>query len=209
VPIDRYQDIDETGLNKLHDGLDILESLVRDAVQELDLFLYGLTQSETIVDAAREAIADAADLDESDVQLSEVAVAIPLSSDAIRALIGSGFKARREDFAYTGTGGEGIRTQSFAFSHFKPVLALSEFSQMAIAQSDAWVDDFLKQFGNKQPAEIKQNVKRTEEATQPGVPAAPETQAPPAAPDPDLEIPKVTSLAGGLKLADILEDFLR
>lgn len=206
---DRYLEIDEERLMKLYDGLSVLESLNLDTIHEMDLFLYGLTQSETIVDAAREAIADDADLSENDVQLSEVAVAIPLGADSIRALAGSGFKARREDFAYMGTGGEGIRTKTFAYSHFKPNLALTEFTTMAIAQSDAWLDEFLKQYGNKQPVEIKQNVRRTEEATQPGVPAAAE---PPAAPTPPAvvtpEIPKQTALIGGLKLADFLEEFL-
>jgi hypothetical protein len=72
---DRYLDIDEDGLSKLYDGLSILEPLDHDKVQEFDLYLYGLTQSETIVDAAREAIADDAEIDESDLHLAEVAVA--------------------------------------------------------------------------------------------------------------------------------------
>jgi hypothetical protein len=209
MPADRYQDIDEDRLSKLYDGLDVLESIALDAVHDLDLFLYGLTQSESIIDAAKEAIADDADLDESDVQLSEVAVAIPISGDSIRALMGSGFRARQEDFAYMGTEGEGIRAKSFVLSHYKPVLAVSEFSQMALAQSDAWLDDFLKQYGNKQPAEIKQNVRRTEEATQPGVPAAPAAPTmPPPTPAAAPAIHMQSSQTGGLKLADILENFL-
>jgi len=207
---DRYLDIDEDGLSKLYDGLSILEPLDHDKVQEFDLYLYGLTQSETIVDAAREAIADNADIDESDVQLAEVAVAIRIGSDTIRALLGSGFRAKRDEFAYVGQEGEGIRTQSFAFSHFKPTLAVSEFSQMSIASSDSWLSDFLKQYGNKQPVEIKQNVRRTEEATQPGVPTTPPTPVAPASPAPTVtpEIPAQASLTGGLKLAEAIEEFL-
>ena len=152
---DRYIEIDEEGLQQLYDGLNILESVDRDKLNELELCLYGLTQSEPIVDAAREAIAYSADLDETDVQLGEVAVAIRIGADTIRALLGSGFRAKQEDFAYAGAGGEGIRTQTFINSDFKPVLSVSEFSQMAIASSDAWLDRFLKQYGNKQPVEIK------------------------------------------------------
>lgn len=215
MPINRYQDITEEQLLKLHDGLDILEALDLEAVHGLDLFIYGLTQSESLVDAAKESIADEAEISENDVQLSEIAVAIPLSSDTIHYLAGSGLKIRREDFAYAGSGGEGIRTSSFTFAHFKPTCSISDFSQMAIASSDSWLDDFLKQYGNKQPVQIKQNVRRTEEATQPGVPAqAPppaatsEAPAAPAAPTTTPEIPKKTSLNGGLKLADVLEEFL-
>ena len=195
--MERYQDISRERLNQLHDGLEVLETLDRDAINDLDLCLYGLTQSESIVDSAREAIADESEADESDVQLTEVAVAIPLSSDVIHYLTGSGLKIRRESFAYMGEGGEGIRTSTFTFSQFHPTVAASDFSQMSIAMSDSWLDDFLKQYGNKQPVEIKQNVHRTEEATQP----VPEPTTTP-------EIPKRTSLQGGLKLSDLLDEFL-
>lgn len=211
MPRDRYLEVNEDSLSKLYDGLNILESLDLDAVHELDLYLYGLTQSEAIVDAAREAIADNADIDEADVQLSEVAVSIRVGSDIIRALMGSGFRAKGDDFAYMGAAGEGIRTQSFTFSHYKPVLALTEFTTVALAQGDSWLPDFLKQYGNKQPVEIKQNVRRTEEATEPNTPVAPASAAAPA-PAPAAPaapaIPKQTSQLDGLKLADVLEEFL-
>ena len=141
---------------------------------------------------------------------AEVAVAIRIGSDAIRALLGSGFRAKRDEFAYMGPEGEGIRTKSFISSHFKPTLAVSEFSQMSIASSDSWLPDFLKQYGNKTPAQIKQNVRRTEEATQPGIPAVSTTPAAPAAPVPAVtpEIPAQASLTGGLKLAEAIEEFL-
>lgn len=210
---DRYLEIDAKRLEELWAGMDILESVDLDKLQEFDLFLYGLTTSETIVDAAKESIADNADLSEEDVELSEVAVAIPLGADSIRILLGSGFTAKREDFAYMGTGGEGIRKLSFIFSSFKPTLAVSEFTTMALAQSDAWLDDFLKQYGNKQPAVVKENVRRDEEATQPNVPASAETPAPaavpPATPPAIPGTPKKTSQIGGLKLAEVIEEFLK
>jgi hypothetical protein len=205
----RYLEITKEQLANMYEGLNLLESVASTEIFELDLALFGLTQSEPILDAAREAIADAADLDENDVQLSEIAVTIPLSSDTIHYLLGSGLKLSREDFAYMGVGGEGIRTQGFTFSHYKPAVSISDFSEMALSNSSAWVEDFLKQYGNKQPAQIQQNVRRTEEATEPGTPtpAAPATvPTAPAATTP--EIPKQTSQTGGLKLADVLEDFL-
>ena len=200
MPHSRYQDIDENGLVRLHDGLDMLERLDPEAIADLDIVLYGLTQQESVTDAAREAIADEAEIDESDVQLTEVAVCIPLSSDTIHYLTGSGLKLRNEEFAYMGGQGEGIRSTTFTFSHFKPTVSTSDFSQMAIAVTVSWLDDFLKQYGNKQPAVVKQNVHRTEEATQPGIPAP--------APPPVTPTPKTTSLTGGLKFADFIENFL-
>jgi hypothetical protein len=183
----RYIDVNPERLSNLHGALELIESVDRDAFRNLDLHIYGLTNNPQIVDAAKEAVAENADVAEEDVQLSEVAVAIPLSSDIIYYLAGSGLNLRREDFAYMGAGGEGIRTMSFTFSHYKPQVTLSYFSKLAIASSDAWLDDFLKKEGSGKPAAVAQNVRRTEEATQPGIQPA----AAPAAP----QMPKQTSLA--------------
>jgi hypothetical protein len=87
---------------------------------------------------------------------------------------------------------------------------------MALSESNAWVEDFLKQHGNKQPAQIRQSVRRDEEATQPAptpaapqaTPAAPQAAPAPAAPAATPEIPKRTSLEGGLRLAQAIEDLL-
>src|ERR1019366_2514873 len=96
----RFIEIDESKLVALHDGLDLLEMLDRDAVGSLELYVYGITTDPGIVDAAKEAVADSKDVSEEDVQLSEVAVAIRLSTDTIYSLHGSGIKLNREDFAY-------------------------------------------------------------------------------------------------------------
>jgi hypothetical protein len=218
---DRYIDVTEEQLHKLHDGLEMLEMLDRDAMEAFDLHLYGITKDPSVLDAAREVIADDAEgeMSEEDVQLSEIAVAIPLGADTVYAFGGSGIKLKNESFAYMESA-QGIRTGYFLSANWRPTVALSQFSQLALASSDSWLDDFFRQYGNKEPAEIKQNVRRSEEATQPGVPApapvppapAPEpteTAAPappPATPPP--AIPKQTSLHGGLKLVDVLEDFL-
>lgn len=172
MPI-HFIDIDAKRLSNLHEALEILESVDREGVRALDLTVYGLTSDQMLVDAAKEAIADSEDVAEEDVQLSEIAVALPLSSDYIYYLAGSGLRIQREEFAYMGGGGEGIRQQSFISAHFKPTVSFKMFSKLAIASSDAWLDDFLRQEGSGKPAQVKQNVRRTEEATQPGVPAAP------------------------------------
>jgi hypothetical protein len=194
----RYIDVQAADLDKLHDGLKLLEMVDLDAVRGLDLYLYGISNNPQIVDAAKEAIADSEELDESDVQLTEVAVAIPLSSDTSYYLNGSGLILRREDFAYLGGGGEGVRTLSFAFSHYHPRVALNYFQKLALASSDAWLDEFLRKEGSNKPAQITPNVRRDEEATQPNVPAAPATPAAPAAPATGREgvaqMPKQTSL---------------
>jgi len=192
----RFIEIDESKLVALHDGLDLLEMLDRDAMSELDLYVYGITTNEGVVDAAREAIADSRDVTEQDVQLTEVAVAIRLGADTIYALHGSGIRLDNEDFAYMGEGGEGIRTLAFTFSRFKPTATLGYFNTLALAMSDAWLDDFLRKHGSAAPAKVTPAVHRTEEATQPGVPPAP-------------GVPKQTSVHGAAKLSDLIENFLR
>jgi hypothetical protein len=192
----RYIEIDEKGLDGLYDALDLLTSLDPDAMRSLDLHLYGLTNNPSIVDAAKEAIADSEEVQESDVQLSEVAVAIFLDSRTIRYTTGSGIKLGREDFAYMGQGGEGVRTLNFVFSHYKPTVTLGYFSKMAIASSESWLDDFLRKSGSGQAAQVIPAVHRTEEATTPGVPPAPELPKP--------GVPKQTSE----KLSRFLDDFL-
>jgi hypothetical protein len=194
----RYVEINAERFAHLHEGLELLEQVDREGIRTLDLFIYGITNNPQIIDAAKEAIADSEEVAEQDVQLSEVAVAIPLGSDIIYYLDGSGLILRREDFAYMGTGGEGVRTQSFAFAHYKPRVTLSYFSKLALASSVGWLDDFLRKEGSGQAAQVTPNVRRTEEATQPATPAAPEAPAAPQA----QQMPKQTSLAS------LLDEFL-
>jgi hypothetical protein len=201
----RYVEINAERLAHLHEGLELLEQVDREGIRTLDLHLYGISNNPQIVDAAKEAIADSEELAEQDVQLSEVAVAIPLSSDTVYYLDGSGLILRKEDFAYMGSGGEGVRTQSFAFSHYHPRVTLSYFTKIALASSVGWLDDFLRKEGSGQAAQVTQNVRRTEEATQPGAPApTPAAPATPQAPQAQ-QMPKQTSLR---TLASLLDEFL-
>jgi hypothetical protein len=208
----RYIEIDAKRLEALHAGLDLLEAVDRseggEALRHLDLCVYGISNDPQVLDAAREAIADSNELAEEDVQVGEVAVSIPISADTIYALLGSGIRLDREDFAYMGSGGEGIRSMSFTFANFKPTVTANDFSKLAIASSDSWIDDFLKQHGTGQAAKITPAVHRTQEATQPQNPAQqappPPVQAQPAQPG----VPKQTSKLDGRRLSAFLDDFL-
>ena len=131
----RYVEVTAKQLFELRAGLELLASLDRDAVGDLDLCLYGITTNESILDSAREAVADSEELQEGDVQLSEVAVSIPCSGDNLWALTGSGARLNREEFAYMGTGGEGVRTLTFVFAHYQPRVTLGDFSRLALALS--------------------------------------------------------------------------
>jgi len=173
MPSQHYIELDKERLTRLHEGLELLEMVDRDHVADMHLCVFGLTSDRQILDAAREAIADEAELDENDVQLTEVAVAIPISSDTIYALTGSGIRLKNEEFVYLGGGGKGARSLSFTFAHYKPTVNLNAFSKLGLASSAGYVDEFLLKEGSKQTAQITPNVHRTEEATQPGAPAQP------------------------------------
>src|SRR5208282_851604 len=213
--MERYLDISEDQALKLREGLELLETLDRDAVRGLDLCLYGLSSDTQVLDAAREAIAsDSEDeVAEEDVQIGEVAVAIPISSDTIYALTGSGIKLKDEYFAYAGAGGEGTRRGYFFSANYRPTVTMHSFSHTALASSDSWIYDYLEKTGGKNvsPTEIKKKVQRTEEATQPGVPTleAPKVPVatPPAAPAAPVA-PAGTQKRTSLSVERLVEDFL-
>jgi hypothetical protein len=212
----KYQDIDEARLLRLHDGLDILESIDEsNGMERLDLFIYGLTTNVSVLDAAREALADEIEADETDVEVSEVAVAVPLYAGQIHRLAGSGVTLQHEEFAYAGPAGEGIRTSTFSMSSYKPAVAVSTLSRMAIASGSSYLIDFFKQYGNKTHAKVEERVRRTEEATQPGVPVPAPIPAAPAPEVPAPAMPKRTSLEAtgdtrrdSVKIANAIESFL-
>lgn len=168
-----YVTLDKERLMRVHEGLELLEQVDRDHIHDMNLCIFGLTNDPQILDAAREAIADESELEESDVQVAEVVVAIRISSDTIYALTGSGIKFKSEEFVYMGDSGKGARSLSFTFAHYKPTVNINAFSKLGLASSSGYIDEFLLKEGSKQPAKITPNVHRTEEATQPGTPASP------------------------------------
>lgn len=199
-----FIEVSREQLLELHHALSLFEKLNSDIIGELDLYLYAITTSPTILDAAKEAIADymndtateeAVAVSEQDVELSEVAVAIPCSSDALYYLLGTGLKVQQEEFVYnSGDSGEGVRQMSFVHATFKPRMAITDFTEIALAQSSSWADEFLKRFGQHDPALVeKKQVNRTEEATQPAEPMSGTVRG---------------SREGGKKLKKWVEDFL-
>ena len=192
-----FQETTAEDLMKLREGLGILERLSRDLVSGMDIYVYGVTTSPAILDACREAIAanGEEEIDEESIQLTEVAVALQASPDTLYYLTGSGVKlGRGDEFVYQGTAGEGIRNIDFAFSRVKPLATVADFQHVALAESDAWLDKFFTQYGNKAPVQIQKEVERV----------APSTGVAPAAPG----VPKQTSVPGAVQLQDLCEGFL-
>jgi len=167
-----FLEITEEQMLRLREGLELLETLDRDAIHEIDICFYGLTNDPSVLAAAREVIASEQDdenVSEEDVELGEIAIAIPLSSDVIYYLTGSGLKLRDEYFSYPGVEGEGPRRNYLGYAHYHPTVTTHSFQHMALALSDSWVDDYLQKVGGHGAVatRIKKKVQRSEEATQP------------------------------------------
>jgi hypothetical protein len=220
TPVERFIETNEDQMLKLREGLELLETLDRDAIRDLDLFLYVLTSDPSVLDAAKEAIAEdyssaaeeGAEITEEDVELGEIAIAIPINSDTIYALTGSGIKLRDEYFAYSGGEGEGVRRAYLYAASYRPVVTMHSFSHMALASSDSWIDDYLEKTGGHGTVEtrIKKKVQRSEDATRP-VPTLEEPKTPvatpPAAPAASA-VPAGTPKQTSLNMEKFVEDFL-
>jgi hypothetical protein len=153
-----YVNVTESQLISFRDSLSLIDHLDPDKSQTLELFLYGIVSSVGVVDAAKEAIAQTSkqQITETQVQLSQVAVAVPLSSDTLYYLTGSGLKLHREDFVYV-SGNDGPRQGSFSFSHYKPTLSIRDMQGLVLADSNAWLSQFIRQAGTKLSTKINRN----------------------------------------------------
>jgi hypothetical protein len=137
-------------LAALREGLDVLSKLDDTESRTVDIYLYGVTSSQTLIDSVKESIAGAIDEDETDIKIAgDVAIAIPLSSDILYYLTGSGLQLKNEEVAYSKGGGNGIDMTSLVFAGFRPKVTTALFHTMAIAREDIWLDKFLQQYGNK------------------------------------------------------------
>lgn len=211
-----YFRANEQELRSLMEGLEIIERLSAEKAGELGIFLYGLTSSPGVLAAAKEAIIDLAEdywdeegnptLTEEDVSLSEIAVAIPLSSDALYALLGSGIHIEGLGFAYTSGGGEGIREASFPNTRWmRGRASLKDLSSPALAKDDLSLRDYMARTGKGQPVSISKSVRRTSPA-QPPAPRPPVTgELPPSTPG-DEEFYRQMGIKSSLE--EVLDGFL-
>lgn len=153
----RYQEVTKQELATLRPALSLIERVVP-SLSLPDLYLYGLTSYKAALMDAREALVSQFDEELEDAERravtepSQIAVCIPLSSDILYYLIGSGLKLTDETFAYQ-TDKDGVRTRSFEGQSGVPTRITDDaFTAMALSDSDSWVDDFLAEYGTKQEA---------------------------------------------------------
>jgi len=204
----RYFTIDEKGLASLMRGLELIERLDAEKVSELRLHLYGMTSEQGVIYEAKAYLMDNLDeymdedgqttLEEDDISLPEVAIAIPLSADTIYALTGSGIDMHRMEFAYLSGGGEGVKTGTFYNESAKRTrVTMGSLSRMALASDDIWLRDFLLERRTNQSMSIRKKERRTE----PAIPVEGE-EMPPEAPVGGEPTPRISSLG------QLMEEFL-
>jgi len=150
-------------IEDLRAAMDLFEQLWEEDVDERALFLYGLVQNDpSLITPMEEAVRDEADLHET-VKIDTAAVIIPLSSDILYYLTGSGLVLRKEDFAYISN--KEIRSSNFSWGSQEPRATLTSFVKIALAANDYHAEDFLKWEG-VQAMDVVEPPSRTEEATE-------------------------------------------
>lgn len=158
----RYTTVTKEVLESLRTALTLLEQINDDP---LEIFLYGLTKNAGLIAKAEDALEQLHDEEEGDLpKLDQIAICIPLGDDIIYYLLGSGLTVRDEEFAYI-AGKDNVRTSQLTHSRFQARVTDEDFSEMAIASSDSWLDDFLSKHGRATASQ--EPVTRDEPATAP------------------------------------------
>jgi len=178
----RYVVITAEELGHLREGLQVLDSLNEPDEPMVELYVYGLTDNANALAAVKEAVTYWLDeeIPEQDVNVNEAAFIIPVSTDTLYYLMGSGLMlSQNDEVAYRG-GPEGPRTISLPPGVTRVRLTVGHFKAIALARDDYSAEDFLAKYGTKAQAAAPQRVERTEPAQAPAV--APETPAGAVAP---------------------------
>ena len=139
----RYTTITKEVLSSFRTTLAVLEQVSDDP---LEIYLYGLTTNPGVLAKAEQSLEYLGDEEDEVSKLGQIAICLRLSDEAIRLLEGSGLTLDDEEFAYV-LGGDSARTSSIRYGKGAARITDEDFSEMAIATSDTWVDDFLTKHG--------------------------------------------------------------
>ena len=148
----KYIEVTEHQVSDLQVGLEMINKVVEGA--DMELFIYGLTTSKMALLAASEALEGYDDAEH--IEPLAIVVSIALTDTSLSKLLGSGLKLHEEAFVYNGDLGEGGREAAFTFAKHKPLIAISDFSKIAISGTDVWADEFLAKH-NASPARVTRN----------------------------------------------------
>lgn len=151
----QYFEVTQHSLEDARPGLALAEQLLQN--DNFAPYLYAITAKSDVLLACEAAIDE--DAGEQGVSLGLVALAISFSSDTIQYLAGSGLLLQNEEFAYL-SGNDGARVLGLQWSGQRPRVRLTDFSVMALSDSDMDLDEFMKQHGGSAPAETPKTVSR-------------------------------------------------
>jgi hypothetical protein len=152
-----YVNVSRQQVEDMRPVIELLFQIWGEDIDQNALFLYGMVDQNSPVIAAMKS--------ETGQSVTAGVVAIPISTDALYYLTGSGYALKREAFLYA-SGGE-LRTSVFGEADQEPVVTLSSFTKLALSSSDSWMDRYFKL---ENPEAINENkggeVDRTEDAVE-------------------------------------------
>lgn len=168
----RFVGISNEDLNDLHRSMELFEQLYGDS-EFFNPYLFVIVNQGPLLVLAKDAIQEGGVYEEGQEadQPSAIAVAIPLGSDALHYLTGSGLYVgdAKEEFAYAAGNGEGVRTGNFTYAGGRERLHLNQILALALAEDDTYLDEFLQSHGPKEAVKTEtpeEPVERTEKVTQ-------------------------------------------
>ena len=155
-------------IEDLRAAMDLFEQLWDEDIDEHALYLYGMVENDpALLTPMEEAVKEENDLHTS-MKIEKGVVVIPVSSDTLYYLTGSGMILRREDFSYISNGE--IRSSSLTWSTQEPRATIASFSKLALSANDYHAEDFLKWEGATALENSTDTAERTQEATESGEP---------------------------------------
>lgn len=130
-----YINVSKEQIEGLRPAIDLLVQLWGEDLDKGSLYIYGLIDERSPLIATLQAAV-------SGGKVTYGVVAIPVNSDSLYFITGSGYTLKAEEFAYV-DGGE-IRTAKLSATRDDAVATLASFSKMAVSSSNTWMDRFIK-----------------------------------------------------------------
>lgn len=130
-----YINVSAQQVEDLRPAVDLFVQLWGEDLDKGAIYLYGMVDESSPIIPSMEASAGTKNI-------SYGVVAIPVNSDTLYFLTGSGYSMKHEDFVYVDN--SETRTANFADSQSETVVTLSSFTKLAISSSNTFMDRFLK-----------------------------------------------------------------
>ena len=143
----RFVEVSREELQNLRPAISLLERVNHASSSAgIEYTIYGVCIKPSVLEAAEESVFywnnEGEEDEEVKYKFAEISIAIPISSDFLYYLTGSGLKLAGLTFAYF-TKEEGDRVDEFR-KEARERITLDDFHHLAIADGDSWLGDFLQ-----------------------------------------------------------------